>query len=75
MSIEALAMAGVDYKECQINLEDMEDEEATPQYLLADDGDDDHNHQFNYLFYKNTIIKKSKSSAIRYHPDVNDLQQ
>lgn len=51
----------------------MEDEEATPQYLLADH----HHHQFDYLRYKdskNTIIKKSQL-ANRCRANVSYLQQ
>lgn len=38
MSIEALAMAGIDCIKCTINLEEVEhrDVEKTPQYLLAE---------------------------------------
>lgn len=38
MSIEALAMAGVDYREYDISFQEMEvrDIEATPKYLLAE---------------------------------------
>ncbi|KAK9904494.1 hypothetical protein M0R45_000717 [Rubus argutus] len=38
MSIEALAMAGADYKKCRINLDEKEgrDKDHTPQYLLAE---------------------------------------
>ncbi|PON90942.1 hypothetical protein TorRG33x02_133480 [Trema orientale] len=38
MSIEALAMAGVDYAEAGIHIEEWEQKPpATPLYLLADD--------------------------------------
>ena len=41
-SIEALAMAGVDCVECGISFEERErrDVEKTPQYLLADQGEE-----------------------------------
>lgn len=39
MSVEALAMAGVDYSMCYINLEEMDggDTDSAPQYLLAEE--------------------------------------
>ena len=77
MSIEALAMAGVDCNECQINLEDMEDE-ATPQHLLADHHQQQQQRQFDYLRYKhcrNTIIKKRESSHVKCDHNVDYLQQ
>ncbi|KAL6277209.1 hypothetical protein ACE6H2_020810 [Prunus campanulata] len=39
MSVEALAMAGVDYNMCYINLEEMDggDSDKAPQYLLAEE--------------------------------------
>lgn len=39
MSVEALAVAGVDYNMCYINLEEMDgrDMDNAPQYLLAEE--------------------------------------
>ncbi|KAJ7976124.1 hypothetical protein O6P43_005943 [Quillaja saponaria] len=39
MSIEALAMAGIDYRECGINLDEWESQEQPPPYLLDDQQD------------------------------------
>lgn len=43
MSVEALAMAGVDYNKCHINLEEKEGREKDhiPQYLLAEQNSND----------------------------------
>ncbi|KMT08776.1 hypothetical protein BVRB_6g135000 [Beta vulgaris subsp. vulgaris] len=51
MSIDALAMAGVDYKESGISFKEIEfrDMESTPQYLLAENesGDKMTENKFN----------------------------
>jgi hypothetical protein len=59
-SIEALAMAGVDCVECGISLEERErrDTEKTPQYLLADQGEEGlKTHEKDKLMVEQWLVK------------------
>jgi len=60
MSIEALAMAGADYKKCHINHEEKEgrDEDHTPQYLLAEQNSNNgrERNEKNMLVVENLIV-------------------
>nr|GLL18874.1 hypothetical protein GOBAR_AA06977 [Ipomoea trifida] len=61
VSIEALAMAGADYLDCNLMLDEEEDGYATalpPPHLLADDDDDD-DVEGEEFSWKIQIIKRS----------------
>ncbi|KAG6768457.1 hypothetical protein NC652_019397 [Populus alba x Populus x berolinensis] len=66
-SIEALAMAGVDCVECGISFEERErrDVEKTPQYLLADQGEegDLRSHEKDKLMGEQRQVKTKMESA------------
>ncbi|KAL9377859.1 hypothetical protein Peur_029194 [Populus x canadensis] len=67
-SIEALAMAGVDCVDCGINFEERElrDVEKTPQYLLADEGEegDLRSHEKDKLMGEQWRVKTKMESSV-----------
>ncbi|OUZ99359.1 hypothetical protein BVC80_715g67 [Macleaya cordata] len=64
ISIEALAMAGADYTECDIDCEEWERDEieTTPPYLLADDDEEDDEDE------EEEVIKEIKFQSANNHP-------
>ncbi|KAG6768458.1 hypothetical protein POTOM_027375 [Populus tomentosa] len=74
-SIEALAMAGVDCVECGISFEERErrDVEKTPQYLLADQGEegDLRRHEKDKLTGEQWQVKTKMESSVPYNHDCN----
>ena len=67
MSVEALAMAGVDYNKCHINLEEKEGREKdhTPQYLLAEQNSNDRSerNENNMLVVEENLQVKTNVEA------------
>ena len=70
VSIEALVMAGVDYLEWGMDIEEWErDDEVSPPHLLADDGEEE---EFMKGQFEQGCSRITNSSLPRYYNPEND---
>ena len=82
MSVEALAMAGIDYNKCDINLEEKEgkDKDHTPQYLLAEQNSNrSEKNEKNMVVVENVQVKTNAEAWPEFlnciPPEISVLKQ